>query len=114
MTTVEEITPTISCHALARICTPKTLNIEGYLKKRRVIVMIDFGRTHNFIRYKLSKSLNCFIYLTLEFQVMIADGGTINFLGKFHNITLTMGEYVLNITMTTTTIGFVDVILEVQ
>jgi hypothetical protein len=31
----EEMTPTISCHALARISTPQTLNIEGYIKNKR-------------------------------------------------------------------------------
>ena len=31
---VEEITPTISCHALARISTPQTRRIEGYILKK--------------------------------------------------------------------------------
>jgi hypothetical protein len=52
----------ISCNALARIITPQTLNIEGYIKKKKVLVLIDFGSTHNFIHYKLSKALNCFVY----------------------------------------------------
>ena len=39
--TPKEITPTISCNALARITTPQTLEIEGYIKKRKVIVLID-------------------------------------------------------------------------
>ena len=60
-------------------------------------MLIDSCSTHNFIHYKLAKALNCFIYLAPKFQVMIADEGTINCLGKFHNINLTMGEYVLNI-----------------
>ena len=34
---MEVITPTISCHALAGISTPQTLNIEGYIKKKKVI-----------------------------------------------------------------------------
>jgi hypothetical protein len=74
----EELTPTISCNALARINTPQTLKIEGYIKKKKVIVLIDSGSTHNFIHYKLAKALNCFVYPVPEFQVMIADGGTIN------------------------------------
>jgi hypothetical protein len=89
--TSEEITPIIYCHALARIRTPQTLKIEGYIKKKKVIMLIDSGSTHNFIHYKLAKVLICFIYPTLEFQVMIADGGTINCLEKFHKINLTMG-----------------------
>jgi hypothetical protein len=77
----EELTPMILCNALARIIT-QTLKIEGYIKKKKVIVLIDSGSTHNFIPYKLAKDLNFFVYPTPEFQVMIADGGTINCLGK--------------------------------
>ena len=108
------ITPTISCHALDGIFTPQTIKIEGYIKRRKITVFIDSGSTHNFIHYKLSKALNCFIYPTLEFQVMIEDGGTINCSGKCHKITLTMGEYVLNSLVISITMGGVDVILGVQ
>ena len=112
--TQEEITPTISCHALAGICTPQTLKIEGYIKKRKVTVLIDCGSTHNFIHCKLAKALNCFIYPAPEFQVMIANGGTINCSGKCHKINLTMGEYVLNSPMLAIPMGGVDVVLGVQ
>jgi hypothetical protein len=78
----EDLTPTISCNALAGISTPQTLKIEGYIKKKKVIVLIDFGSTHNFIHYKLAKDFNCFVYPAPDFQVMIAYGGTINCSGK--------------------------------
>ena len=110
----EEITPTISCHALVGISTPQTLKIEGYIKKKKVIVLIDFGNTHNFIHCKLAKVLNCFVYPTPKFQVMIAGGGTINCSGKCHNINLSMGEYVLNSPMIAIPMGGVDVVLGVQ
>ena len=87
----EELTPTISCNALVGISTPQTLKIEGYIKKKKVIVLIDSGSTHNFIHYKLAKDLNCFVYPVPEFQVMIADGWTINCSGKCNKINLTMG-----------------------
>jgi hypothetical protein len=103
------MTPTISCHALAGISTPQTLKIEGYIKKKKVIVLIDSGSTHNFIHCKLAKALNCFIYPVPEFQVMIANGGTINCSGKFHKINLTMGEYVMNSPMISIPMGGVDV-----
>jgi hypothetical protein len=60
---LEETTPTISCHALVGINTPQTLKIEGYIKKKKVTMLIDSGSTHNFINCKLAKLLNCFIYL---------------------------------------------------
>ena len=112
--TSEEISPTISCHALARISTPQTLKIEGYIKKNKVTVLIDYGSTHNSIHCKLAKVLNCFVYPAPEFQVMIVDGGTINCSGKCHNINLAMGEYVLNSPMISIPMGGVDVVLGVQ
>jgi hypothetical protein len=81
---------------LARITTPQTLKIEGYIKNKMVIVLIDSGSTHNFIHSKTVKDLNCFIYLAPEFQVMVANGEIIKCSRKFHNIKLSMGEYVLN------------------
>jgi hypothetical protein len=81
---------------------------------KRVIVLIDFGSTHNFIHYKLAKALNCFVYPALDFQVMIADGGTIDCSGKCNKINLTMGEYVMNIPMISIPMGGVDVVLGIQ
>jgi hypothetical protein len=110
----EELTPTISCNALAGISTPQTLKIEGYIKKKKVIVLIDSRSTHNFIHYKLAKDLNCFVYPVPEFQVMIADGGTINCSGKCNKINLTMGEYVMNSPMISIPMGGADVVLGIQ
>ena len=78
----EEMSPTILCNALAGITTPQTLKIEGHIKKKKVIVLIDLGSTHNFIHCNVAKELNCFLYPALECQVMVANGGTINFFGK--------------------------------
>jgi carbamoylphosphate synthase small subunit len=110
----EELTPTITCNALARINTPQTLKIEGYIKNKKVIVLIDSGNTHNFIHYKLAKALNCFVYPAPEFQVMIADGGTINCSGKCNKINLTMGKYIMNSAMIAIPMGGVDVVLGIQ
>jgi len=73
----EEINLTISCNALARITTPQTIKIEGHIKKKKVIVLIDLGSTHNFIHCKIAKKLDCFLYPALECQVIVASGGTI-------------------------------------
>ena len=110
----EEMSLTISCNALAGITTPQTLNIEGHIKKKKVIVLIDSGSTHNFIHCKVAKELNCFLYPAPECQVMVANGGTINCSGKCHNIKLTMGEYVLNSPMLSIPMGGADVVLGVQ
>ena len=77
-------------------------------------MLIDSGSTHNFIHCKVAKELNCFLYPTSQFQVMVENRGTINFYGKFHNIKLTMGEYVLNSPMLSSPMGGADVVLGVQ
>ena len=105
---------TISCNALARIITPQTLKIEGHIKKKKVIVLIDSGSTHNFIHCKVANELNCFLYPTPTCQVMVANGGTIKCSRKCHNIKLTMGEYVLTSPMFSIPMGGADVVLGVQ
>jgi hypothetical protein len=107
------MTPTISCHALVGIITPQTLKIKGYIKKKKVILLIDSGSTHNFIHCQLAKAHNCFIYLAPEFQVMIENGETINCSGKFHKINITMGEYLMNSPMIAMPMGGDDVVLGV-
>lgn len=107
------MSPTISYNALAGITTPQTLKIKWYIKKKRVILLIDSGSTHNFVHCKIAKDLNCFLYPTPECQVMVANGGSINCSGKCHNINLTMGKYVLNNPMLSIPMGSVDVVLRV-
>ena len=106
--------PTISCNALVGITTPQTLNIEGYIKKQKVILLIDSGSTHNFIHFKIAKELNFFLYPALEWQVMVPNVGIVNCSRKCHNIKLTMGGYVLNSPMISIPMGGVDVVLGVQ
>ena len=45
---------------------------------------------------------------------MVTNGGTINFSGKFHNIKLTMGEYVWNSPMLSIPMGGAIVVLGVK
>ena len=77
-------------------------------------MLIDSGSTHNFIHCKVANELNFFLYPAPECQVMVENGGTINFFGKCHNIKLTMGEYVLNSPMLSIPMGGVDVVLGVK
>ena len=41
----EEMNLTISCDALAGITTSKTLKVEGHIKNKNVIMLIDLGST---------------------------------------------------------------------
>jgi len=72
----------ISCNELKRITTPQALKIEGHIKKKQVKMLIDYVSTHNFIHCKIAKEFNCFLYPTLECQVMVGNGGAINLSAK--------------------------------
>ena len=48
----EEMNLIISYNALVGITTPQTIKIEGHIKKKKIIVLIDSGNTHNFIHCK--------------------------------------------------------------
>jgi hypothetical protein len=44
-----EVEPIISLNALTGFSAPQTLNLIGYIKHRKVIILVDSGNTHNFI-----------------------------------------------------------------
>jgi hypothetical protein len=99
---------------LANIITLETINIEGYIKNKKVTMLIDYDSTHKSINYKLEKNLNWYAFPTPEFQVMIVDRGTINYSGKCHSIKINIGEYLLDIPMIYIQMGGVYVVLGVQ
>jgi hypothetical protein len=106
-----------ACWCIVRVepwVCPCANKIQGYIKNKKVTILIDSGSTHNFINYKLEKDLNCFLYHAPEFQVMIANGGTINCSRKFHSINLNTGEYFLDSPMISIQMGGVDVVIRVQ
>ena len=51
------------------------------------------------------------VYPAPEFQVMIAEGGTINCSRKCSKINITMGEYVMNSPMISIPMGGANVVL---
>jgi len=65
------MSPNISCNAFVGITTPQTIKIEGNIKKKKVIVLIDSGSTHNFINCNIAKDLNFFLDPAAECQVTI-------------------------------------------
>jgi hypothetical protein len=50
-----EVERGISLNALTSFFAPKTLNLIGYIKHRKVIIMVDRGSTHNFIHRHIAQ-----------------------------------------------------------
>ena len=86
----------------------------GFLKKKKVTILIDLGSTHNFINKKLATLLNSFNNLNPKFQILITYGGTFSCSRKCHSIKLSMGDYQLDTPMYVISMGAADIILGVQ
>jgi hypothetical protein len=83
----------ISLNSLIGFSTPQTLKIIGYIKHQKVIILVDSGRTHNFIHCCISQETNCYISVVNNFQMMISNGGSMKCGGHCENVCIHIGEY---------------------
>jgi hypothetical protein len=83
-----EVDPLISLHALTGFLAPQTLQLIGYMKHRKFIILVDSGNTHNFIHRHISHETNCYIRVVNNFQIMIANGGSMKFGAHCENVCL--------------------------
>jgi hypothetical protein len=67
--------PIISLNALTGFSTPQTLKIIGYIKYRKVIILIENGNTHNFIHRHIAQETNYYICTVNKVQIKISNGG---------------------------------------
>jgi hypothetical protein len=59
--------PIISLNALTDFSAPQTLKLIGYIKHRKVIILVDSGNTHNFIHRLISQETHCYIHAVNNF-----------------------------------------------
>jgi hypothetical protein len=71
-----EVEPITSLNALTSFSAPQTLKLIGYIKHRKVIILVDSGSTHNFIHRRISQETHCYIHAVNNFQIIIANGGS--------------------------------------
>ena len=103
--------PIISLDALASISAPQTLKLQGYIKHRKVVVLVDSGRTHNFIHNRVVDETHFYVHPVSNFQIMIANGGMIPCGGRCENVRLQLDEYYLKTHMFAIDMGDCDIAL---
>jgi hypothetical protein len=81
-----EVEPVISLNALIGFFAPQTLKLIGYIKHRKVIILVDSGSTHNFIHHRIAQETNCYICVIDNFQIMITNGGSMKCGGHCENV----------------------------
>jgi hypothetical protein len=103
--------PIISLNALNCFSAPQTLKLIGYIKQRKVIILVDSGNTHNFIHRRIAHETHCYIHAVNNFQIMIANGGSIKCGGHYENVRLQIGDYHLKSHMFAIDMGGCDSVL---
>lgn len=65
---------TLSLHAMLGTSGMHTLQLQGMVKKEKVLMLIDSGSTRNFIDLSLAKALGLELIPIKRVQVCVADG----------------------------------------
>jgi hypothetical protein len=103
--------PIISLNALTSFSSPKTLKVISYIKHQKVIILVDSGSTHNFIHRCIAQETHCYIHVVNNFQIMIANGGSMKCGGHYENVHLQIGDYHLKAHMFSIDMGGCDIVL---
>jgi hypothetical protein len=106
-----KVEPIISLNALTGFSSPQTLNLISYIEHRKVIILVDSGSTHNFIHRRIAQETHCYIHGINNFQIMIANGGSMKCGGRFENVCLQIGDYHLKSHMLSIDVGGCDIVL---
>jgi hypothetical protein len=106
-----EVEPVISLNALIGFSAPQTLKLIGYIKHRKFIILVDSGSTHNFIHRRIAQETHCYIHVVNNFQIMIANGGSMKCGGHCENVCLQIGDYHLKSHMFSIDMGGCDIVL---
>jgi hypothetical protein len=109
-----EVEPVISLNDLIGFSSPHTLKLIGYIKHRKVIILVDSGSTHNFIHCRISHENNCYIRVVNNFQIMIFNGGSMKCGGCCENVHLQIGEYHLKSHMFSIDMGGCNIVYGVE
>jgi hypothetical protein len=106
-----KVEPVIYLNALTSFSAPQTLKIIGYIKHQKIIILVDSGNTHNFIHRHIAQETHCYIHAINNFQIMIANGGSMKCGGRCENVCLQIGDYHLKSHMFSIDMGGCDIVL---
>ena len=70
----EALPPSLSHSSLVCLSTPHSLKLRGQIGDRDVVVLIDFGASHNFLAAMLVEELGLLVAPTKEFGVLQDTG----------------------------------------
>ncbi|TYK06549.1 transposon Tf2-1 polyprotein isoform X1 [Cucumis melo var. makuwa] len=95
----------------AEICTMK---VKGKIQEREVIILIDYGATHNFISEKLVESLQLPVKETGHYGVILGSGTVVQGKGICENVEIQLSNWKVKEEFLPLELGGVDVVLGMQ
>jgi hypothetical protein len=101
----------ISMNSLTGFSAPQTLKLIGYIKHRKVIILVDSGSSHNFLHHHIAKETNCYIREVNNFQIMIANGESMKCGRRCENVHLQIGQNHMKSHMFSIDMGGCDIVL---
>ncbi|XP_052114450.1 uncharacterized protein LOC127745594 [Arachis duranensis] len=106
--------PRISLNAFEGEFHPETLRVKGTHANKQLLILIDGGSTHNFIKGSVAKKLNLSLTPTPALKVMVGNGESINCAAKCRDLSLLVQGYKFSADMYVLDLKGADVVLGVH
>jgi hypothetical protein len=104
----------VSLNVLNSFSIPQTLKLIGYIKNRKVIILVESGNTLNFIHRCIAQKINFYILAINNFQIMITNYSSMKCGGRCENVHLQISRYHLKYHMFSIDMGDCDIVLGME
>ena len=110
---VEEVAK-LSLNSVVGLSTPRTMKVKGKIAQHEVVVLIDYGATHNFISTKLVQELELPLECTSGYGILMGTGAAVKGKGVCRGVILTLQNIEIVVDFLPLELGSADVILGMQ
>lgn len=93
--------------------SPRTMKLEGEIRGRRVVTLIDSGATYNFISERLVADLEIPVHKA-RYTVVLGDDRKVTGIGRCEGIQLMVSELTIRQDFLPFSLGGVDIILGME
>ena len=107
-------TPEISLNAMAGQYHPSTLRMQGQCLIEPLMILLDSGSTHNFMRTKTAERLKLFMTSTKPFKVHVGSGDSLICKAKCDNVLIQIQGHEFPVDFFVLDFNGLDVVLGVQ
>jgi hypothetical protein len=106
--------PEISLNAISGSLGAKSMRLVGLLQHQQVSILVDSGSTHNFLDPAFLPKVQLPLTSTPFLRVKIADGTTVQSLGKVSSVTLKVQGHSISTSFYLIALGGYDMVLGVE